>query len=106
MSRPCASRGVERGRRSSATERPNPTYRRGAAAHSNGPAPSPRTPGAVFSAERKLLSDKQAEISFLEKQKGTLPSEVEAAKVKEEAVAHQLQQTKAGEQRRRGGGGG
>ena len=51
---------------------------------------------AVYSAERKLLSEKQAEITFLEKQKGTLPAEVEAAKVKEEAVAQQLQQTKAG----------
>lgn len=49
-----------------------------------------------YTTDRKILADKQAEIAALEKAKGTLPAEVEANKVKEEAVLQQLNQTKAG----------
>jgi hypothetical protein len=52
---------------------------------------------AELSEDRNALAQKQAEIAALERQKGTLPAEVETAKVKEEAILQQLQQTKAGE---------
>ncbi len=63
------------------------------------PVPVPASPRcrAEYSAGSKLLSEKQAEIGALERAKGGLPSAVEAAKVKEDAVLAQLQATKAGE---------
>jgi hypothetical protein len=47
-------------------------------------------------ADRKALAEKQAELAAMDRQKGTLPSEVEAAKVKADAATAQLEAVKAG----------
>jgi hypothetical protein len=53
-----------------------------------------------YSTERRQLAEKQAELASLERARGTLPSDVEAGKAREEAAQLQLSQTRAEYERR------
>ena len=55
-----------------------------------------------YGAERRLLAEKQAEVASLERAKGSLPADVEAAAARQEAAQQQLQQTRAEFERREG----
>lgn len=53
-----------------------------------------------YGAERRALAEKQAELASLERAKGSLPADVEAAAARQAAAQLQLQQTRADFERR------